>query len=201
MRYGSVRVDLAKIGNQIPWVRGGVKRKTPRVAGTFTLPIGAHSTPGGKGCQDEKVCRLLAHDVSAATGSLPATTNLLADDRRLVDKRFKAFVRMAGNPKMDAFRAKYGWLDRGIYVAHAVPASVLLQCATKEDFLTPARRRKYDAVVSEPKNLKFYEAPHALHAERSGTGWRLLVKVLNWKTPDATSIARLPELAQPADRK
>ncbi|HJX94325.1 MAG TPA: hypothetical protein VJ324_01820, partial [Candidatus Acidoferrum sp.] len=77
-----------------------------------------------------------------------------------IDKRFKAFVLMAGGlsddvdskseeytqyrqkigpEKFDAFAAKYAWLDPGKFVSRAAPATVFLQYATKEDFLTPAR--------------------------------------------------------------
>jgi len=150
----------------------------------------------------------VGHSYNAATGAFLAG----------IDKRFKAFVLMAGNlsdevdmrskefqdfrkqigaEKMDAFRARYGWLDQGIYVAHAAPASVFLQYATKEDFLTPARAKEYYAVVSEPKSLRFYEAPHALNAEARRDRVAFLVKELNLKAPDPASIARLPELMQP----
>jgi hypothetical protein len=98
---------------------------------------------------------------------------------------------------VDAFAAKYSWLDQGKYVAHAAPASVFLQYATTEDFLTPERAREYFAIVSEPKVLKFYEAPHALNAEARRDRVAFLVKELNIKPPDPAAIARIPELVQP----
>jgi hypothetical protein len=103
---------------------------------------------------------------------------------------------------LDAFIAKYSWLDQGKYIAHAAPASVFLQYATKEDFLTPERAREYFAIVSEPKSLKFYEAPHALNAEARRNRIAFLVKELNLNPPDAAVIASMPELVQPPeDRK
>jgi hypothetical protein len=102
---------------------------------------------------------------------------------------------------VDAFVNKSAWLDLGKYVAHAAPASVFLQYATKEDFLTPERARAYFAIVSEPKVLKFYEAPHALNAEARRDRIAFLVKELNLKPPDPAAIARIPELAQPPERK
>jgi dienelactone hydrolase len=161
-----------------------------------------------RGDVDAKRLAYVGHSYNAATGAFLAG----------IDKRFKAFVLMAGNlsdevdmrskefqdfrrqvgaAKMDAYRAKYGWLDQGIYVAHAAPAPMFLQYATKEDFLTPARAKEYYAVVSEPKRLKFYEAPHALNAEARRDRVAFLVKELNLKPPDPASIARLPELVQP----
>jgi cephalosporin-C deacetylase-like acetyl esterase len=161
---------------------------------------------------DPKRLAYVGHSYNAATGAFLAG----------IDKRFKAFVLMAGNlsdvvdmkskdwqefrkqvgpEKVDAFVAKYSWLDQGKYVAHAAPASVFLQYATKEDFLTPERAREYFAIVSEPKVLKFYEAPHALNAEARRDRIAFLVKELNLKPPDPAAIARIPELVQPPARK
>jgi hypothetical protein len=103
---------------------------------------------------------------------------------------------------MDAYRANCAWLDQGKYIAHAAPASVFLQYATKEDFLTQERAREYFAIVSEPKSLKFYEAPHALNAEARRDRMAFLVKELNLKPPDPAVIASIPQLVQPPeDRK
>ena len=82
-------------------------------------------------------------------------------------------------------------------MAHAAPASVLLQYATREDFLTPERAREYYPLVSEPKSLKFYDAPHALNAEARRDRVAFLVKELGLKAPDAAAIARVPDLVQP----
>jgi dienelactone hydrolase len=104
-----------------------------------------------------------------------------------VDKRFKAFVLLAGglsdaldlqsedlkkyrekvgSEKFDAFIAKNGWLDPGLFVAHAAPATVFLQYGGQEKFLNPARAR-YAVVVSEPKRLKIYDAPQCGATRRS----------------------------------
>ena len=79
-----------------------------------------------------------------------------------IDRRFKAFVLMAGPlsdeidkrskeyqeerqrvgpEKFDAFETKYSWLDPGKYVSHAAPAFVFLQYASQETFLNPDRSR------------------------------------------------------------
>jgi pimeloyl-ACP methyl ester carboxylesterase len=161
---------------------------------------------------DPKRLAYVGHSYNAATGAFLAG----------IDKRFKAFVLMAGNlsdqvdikskefqdfrkqvgpEKFDAFIAKYAWLDQGKYVTHAAPASVFLQYATKEDFLTPERAREYFAIVSEPKSLKFYEAPHALNAEARRDRIAFLVKELSLKAPDPAAIARVPDLVQPPEAK
>ena len=135
-----------------------------------------------------------------------------------VDRRFQAFVLMAGTisdevdmrskefqefrtrygpEKVDAFVAKYSWLDPGKYVSHAAPAFVFLQYATRENYLTPKRAEEYAAVVSRPKKLKIYDAPHALNAEAREDRAEFLAKELHVKPPDPAAIARIPELVQP----
>jgi len=137
-----------------------------------------------------------------------------------IDRRFKAFVLMAGTmsdevtlkakevqdyrqkvgpEKFDAFVAKYAWLDQGKYVSHAAPAVVFLQYATQERFLTAERDKEHAAVVSEPKRFKFYDAPHALNAEARRDRIGFLVEQLQLKPLPATVIASIPDLVQPPD--
>jgi dienelactone hydrolase len=137
-----------------------------------------------------------------------------------VDKRFKAFVLMAGGlsdavdmkseeykryrlkvgaAKFDAFAAKYAWLDAGKFVSHATPATVFLQYATKETFLTPARAQEYSAIVSEPKKFKLYEAPHALNAQARRDRVAFLCEQLRLKPPAPALMAAVPDLPQPPE--
>ena len=157
----------------------------------------------GRGDVDPKRLAYVGHSYNAATGAFLAG----------IDKRFKAFVLMAGNlsdevdmkskefqdfrkqvgaEKFDAFIAKYSWLDQGKYVTHAAPAAVFLQYATKEEYLTPERAREYYALVSEPKTLKFYDAPHALNAEARRDRIAFLAKELSLKAPDAAAMQQCP---------
>jgi dienelactone hydrolase len=137
-----------------------------------------------------------------------------------VDKRFKAFVLMAGGlsdevdmkseqykqfrqkvgpEKMDAFAAKYAWLDAGKFVSHAAPATVFLQYATQEDFLTPARAKEYASIVSEPKQFKLYDAPHALDAGARRDRVAFLTEQLKLFPLSPVQVAAIPELPQPPD--
>jgi cephalosporin-C deacetylase-like acetyl esterase len=139
-----------------------------------------------------------------------------------IDKRFRAFVLMAGSmsdevtlkakelqdyrvkvgaERFDAFMKKYGWLDQGKYVSHAAPAYVFLQYATQESFLTPERARQYAAVVSEPKRFKLYDAPHALNAEARRDRVAFLTEQLKLKPLDPAVIAKIPDLPQPPEPK
>jgi dienelactone hydrolase len=137
-----------------------------------------------------------------------------------IDRRFKAFVLMAGTTsdevtlkakeiqeyrqrvgpeKFDAFMAKYSWLDAGKYVSHAAPAFVFLQYGRQERFLTPDRDKEYAAVVSEPKRFKMYDAPHALNAEARRDRIAFLVKQLQLQPLSPATVAAVPDLPQPPE--
>ncbi len=159
---------------------------------------------------DPKRLAYVGHSYNATVGGVLAGT----------DKRFKAFVLMAGSlsdqvdidseeyrayrqkvgpGKFDAFIARYRWLDPGKYVTHAAPAAVFLQYASQEKFLTPQRARRYAAIVSEPKRFKLYHAPHALNAEARRDRIVFLVEQLRLKPPDANAVASIPQLEQPPE--
>ncbi len=150
----------------------------------------------------------VGHSYNASTGGYLAG----------VDKRFKAFVLMAGSlsdkldlqskeyqdyrlkvgaDKWDAFIAKYAWLDPGNFLPHAAPAAIFLQYATQEDFLTPARARQYFALVSEPKQMKVYETNHALNAEARRDRIEFLRQQLHLGRIDWAAVAKVPDLVQP----
>jgi dienelactone hydrolase len=135
-----------------------------------------------------------------------------------IDKRFKAFVIMAGDlsfeidkktkslqeyrqkvgpDKFDAFAAKYYWMDGGKYLSHAAPAAIFLQYASDEPFLNGDIARQYFNIASEPKKLKIYEAPHALNAEATRDRIAFLAEQLSFTLPDAKAINAIPLLVQP----
>ena len=135
-----------------------------------------------------------------------------------VERRFKAFVLMAGSlsddvdlklgaweqfrqqvgpEKFDAFLAKHSYLNQGKYVSHAAPAFVFLQYATKEKFMTPDYARAYAEIVSEPKRFKLYEAEHALNAEARRDRISFLTEQLKLKPLPGKVINSIPDLYQP----
>jgi dienelactone hydrolase len=157
---------------------------------------------------DPRRLAFVGHSYNATVGAILAG----------VDRRFKALVLMAGAlsdqvdfrsaeyrryrekvgpAKWDAFAAKHAWADPGPYVAHAAPAAVFLQFATREDFLTPGRAKQYAANVSEPKRFKLYEAPHALNAAACRDRLAFLAEMLSVPLPDAAAVAAVPDLVQP----
>ena len=157
---------------------------------------------------DTKRIAYVGHSCNAAVGALLSG----------LDRRFKAFVLMAGTTsdeitnntpefrdfrqkvgpeKLDAFIKKYYYLDQGKFVSHAAPAVILLQFATKESFITPERAKLYAEVVSEPKIFKLYDAPHALNAEALRDRIHFLVEQLKLKPVSEAVIAAIPDLYQP----
>lgn len=157
---------------------------------------------------DPKRIGYVGHSCNAAVGALLSG----------LDRRFKAFVLMAGTTsdeitnntpefrdfrqkvgpeKLDAFIKKYYYLDQGKFVSHAAPAVILLQFATKESFITPERAKLYADVVSEPKIFKLYDAPHALNAEARKDRIHFLVEQLKLKPLSDAVIAAIPNLYQP----
>lgn len=157
---------------------------------------------------DPRRIAFVGHSYNATVGAILAG----------VDRRFKAFVLMAGAlsgqvdfrsaeyrryrekigpAKWDAFAAEHAWADPGLYVAHAAPAVVFMQYATQEDFLTPARVKEYAMNVSEPKRFKLYEAPHALNAAARRDRLAFLAEMLAVRPPEPSTVAAVPDLVQP----
>jgi len=137
-----------------------------------------------------------------------------------VDKRFRAFVLMAGDlsdevvekspafqdfrkktgpEKVDAFVAKYSWSDAGKYISHAAPATVFLQYSSQEKFLTPDVAKATAAIASEPKQFKLYDAPHALNAAARRDRIAFLTDQLQLKPLPPGTVAAIPNLPQPPD--
>ncbi|HEY6244736.1 MAG TPA: hypothetical protein VIX17_12355 [Pyrinomonadaceae bacterium] len=123
----------------------------------------------------------------------------LSDEVNMKSKEFQDYRQKIGPEKLDAFMNEYKWLDEGKYVSHAAPAFVFMQFATQEKFLTPERAKLYDAYVSKPKLMLFYEAPHALNAQARRDRFKFLMEQLKLKTLDPSVIAKVPELYQPPD--
>lgn len=164
----------------------------------------------GRPFVDPKRLAYVGHSCGATAGGIVSG----------VDKRFRAFVLMAGGlsdeieikspefqefrqktgpEKVDAFVARYSWADAAKYVSHAAPAALFLQYATQEKFLTPERAKATAALASEPKQFKLYDAPHALNAEARRDRITFLTEQLNLKPLPSEAIAAIPPLPQPAE--
>lgn len=73
----------------------------------------------------------------------------------------------------------------------------IIYYATDEPFMNENMVRQFLEIVSEPKKLKIYEAPHALNAEATQDRIAFLAEHLGFKPPDAKSVAAIPALVQP----
>ena len=183
------------------------KRAAYRVQQVIDIRRGVDVLLARKDVDPERLA-FVGHSYNASVGAIVSG----------VDRRFKAFVLMAGSmsdevdlklggyerfrqqigpEKFDAYMASHTYLDQGRFVAHAAPATVFLQFATKEPFLTPDHARAYEKVVSEPKRFKLYEAEHALNAEARRDRIAFLTEQLKLKPLPAKLVDSIPDLYQP----
>ena len=70
-----------------------------------------------------------------------------------------------------------------------------------EDFITPEIGRAYAAGVSEPKQFKLYDAPHALNAEALRDRIAFLVQQLRLIPVPEKTLRGIPQLFQPPEPK
>ncbi|HSS20690.1 MAG TPA: hypothetical protein VLL54_11495 [Pyrinomonadaceae bacterium] len=125
-------------------------------------------------------------------------TATMSDEVSTKTPEYQQYRQEVGPEKLDAYAAKYAWTDPGKYVSHAAPAVVFLQYGSQEKFLNAERARLYAAVVSEPKRLEIYDAPHALNAAARRDRIAFLTEQLKLKPLPAAKIAGIPDLFQPA---
>jgi len=157
---------------------------------------------------DPKRLAFVGHSYNAATGAFLSgidrrakayvlMAGALSDELDMKTPEFEAFRQRMGPEKVDAFVAKYPWMDQGKYLAQAAPAFVFMQFATQEDFLKPPHVLQYDRVVSKPNMLKVYEAPHSLNAAATRDRIQFLTEQLKLKKLSPEVISAIPELYQP----
>lgn len=121
----------------------------------------------------------------------------LSDEADRKTKLFQEYRRKVGAERFDGFVAKYSWMDAGKYVSRAAPAAVFLQYATDEPFLNGDLAKQYLEIVSQPKQLRIYQAPHALNAEATRDRIAFLAQQLSFPPPSAKAVASIPALVQP----
>jgi len=159
---------------------------------------------------DPKRIAYVGHSYNAGVGALLSgldrrfmafvlMAGSMSDEISQRSKEFEEFRQKTGPAKVDAFIAKYSYLDQGKYVSHAAPAVVFLQYGAREKFLNAERARQYAAIVSEPKQLRIYDAEHALNAEARRERMQFLIEQLKLKPLSDKVIASIPNLYQPPD--
>ena len=159
---------------------------------------------------DPKRIAYVGHSYNAGVGALLSgldrrftafvlMAGSMSDEISQRSKEFEEFRQKTGPAKVDAFVAKYSYLDQGKYVSHAAPAVMFLQYGAHEKFLNAERARQYAAIVSEPKQLRIYDAEHALNAEARRDRIQFLIEQLKLKPLSDKVIASIPNLYQPPD--
>jgi len=161
---------------------------------------------------DQKRVAYVGHSCGAAAGAIVSggdkrfrafvfMAGPISDEAMVKTPQFQAFRQQVGPEKVDAFLAKFAWADQGKFIARAAPASLFFQYATKEDFLTPDLAKSTEALASEPKQIKIYDAPHALNADARRDRIAFLSQQLQFKPPAPEVIAKIPDLSQPPEPK
>jgi cephalosporin-C deacetylase-like acetyl esterase len=164
-----------------------------------------------RGNVDPKRIAFVGHSYNAGVGALLSgldrrfkcfvlMAGLMSDEITQQTKEFQEFRQKVGAEKLDALIAKYSYLDQGKYVSHAAPAVMFLQFSNQERSFSPERARQHAAIVSEPKQVKFYDAPHALNAEARRDRIQFLTEQLKLRPLPAAAIAGIPNLYQPPDQ-
>ena len=120
-----------------------------------------------------------------------------SDEVEMKTKAYQDLRLQIGAERFDAFVAQHSWTDIGKYVSHAAPATVFLQYASHDDYYSSDEAKQHAEVVSEPKEFKIYDAPHALNAEATRDRVAFLAKQLSFRPPDAKAVAGIPILVQP----
>ncbi len=159
---------------------------------------------------DQKRLAYVGHSYHAAIGAFLSgidkrpkayvlMAGALSDEIDSKTKEYQTYRDKLGPEKFDAFMSKYSWLDPGRYIRDASPAFIMMQFANREKFLTPDHVRQYEAIVSKPNVMKFYDAPHALNAEARRDRIEFLTKQLKLKKLDSSDLETIPDLYQPPD--
>jgi dienelactone hydrolase len=121
----------------------------------------------------------------------------LSDEVDKKSKSFQEFRQKAGPEKLDAFMTEHAWMDAGNYVSHALPAAVFLQFASEEPFIDEEMEKGYFEAVSQPKRMKIYKAQHALSPEATRDRIAFLAERLSFKAPPQSDVDKIPALVQP----
>jgi len=161
---------------------------------------------------DQKRVAYVGHSCGASAGAVVSgidkrfrafvfMASPISNEAMIKTPQFEAFRKQVGPERVDAYLAKYPWTDEGKYIARAAPASLFFQYATKEDFLTPELGKATAAVASQPRQVKIYDAPHALNADARRDRVAFLAEQLQFRPPDPEAIAAIPQLPQPPEPK
>ncbi|CAN5491807.1 hypothetical protein BH18ACI1_BH18ACI1_20350 [soil metagenome] len=122
------------------------------------------------------------------SSGLSDTDDMFSDEPVFVEMRKKF-----GEQRVRALMTKYFYLDPANYIGHAAPSAVLLQYG-KSDGHLPRRAPHYFSLISQPKEMKFYDAGHALNAEARRDRYEFLRRQLKLKTLASNAFDKVKEI-------
>ena len=127
---------------------------------------------------DEKRVAFVGHSFNADCGAILdavdkriATFVLMGNPvsiREVVysaDPQMVAFRKSVGEEKVKAYLNTYSWWDPGSYAPYLGPAPAFFQYATHDEFVPVPMAQHYFDMSKGPKEIKFYDANHALNAQ------------------------------------
>ena len=122
-------------------------------------------------------------------GGLSDEEDVLSDDPVNADFRKKV-----GEARLREFINASRWVDPANFVAHAAPSAVLLQYGTQDQLVPVKKANHYASLVSEPKEVRFYDADHALNADARRDRYQFLRKWIGLKELGPEVLAKVPQV-------
>jgi len=104
-----------------------------------------------------------------------------------------AFRKSVPMDKLKEYLDANSWTDPGTYAAHLGPAPAFFQYATHDDFVAVSEAKHYFELSSGPKEIKFYDATHALNAQARHDRYEFLRKHLALPALPPGTLEKVPQ--------
>jgi cephalosporin-C deacetylase-like acetyl esterase len=104
-----------------------------------------------------------------------------------------AFRKSVPMDKLKEYLDANRWTDPGAYAAHLGPAPAFFQYATHDDFVPVSAAKHYFELSSGPKEIKFYDATHALNAQARRDRYEFLRKHLALPALPPGTLEKVPQ--------
>jgi dienelactone hydrolase len=106
--------------------------------------------------------------------------------------QFVSFRKSVPAAKLQQYLDAYYWADPATYAAHLGPAPALFQYANHDEFVPVTGAKHYFEISSLPKEIRFYDANHALNAEARRDRYDFLRKHLNLPRVPSEDLDKVP---------
>jgi len=153
----------------------------------------------------------VGHSFDAAVGGIlaavePRIQNFVlmagsyADEEWIFNESDPAMVKLRqqiGEEKVRGFFRDYGWSDPVHYLPHTTGTHFFLQFATKDPIPEKLARHYFDLFSASDKQMRFYQAEHALNPAARADRDRWLHRRLRLPRLDDAALTAVPPLDQP----